>query len=108
MAFSSKSDMEEMNAACGDQPRGNADFENIAFSIPDYYMDYKRLTSELKIPVLFFYGKQDWMAGPEHFKGVNFPNLILWGADVGHMMPFLKNKPELEMAINSYIAKNKF
>jgi hypothetical protein len=42
------------------------------------------------------------------YKRVNFPNMILWKSDIEHMMPFLRNKPDLEKAINSYIDKYKF
>jgi len=104
MAFSSKSDVEEMNAACSSMPRGNVDFESVAFSINDYYSDFKKLSSGLKMPVLFFYGKKDWMAGPEHYKGINFPKMLTISSDSEHMMCFLKNKTDLESAINQYIA----
>lgn len=52
----------------------------------------------MKMPVLFFYGRTDWAVGPEHYKYVRFPNMLLWGSDVGHV-PFLENPADLEKAI---------
>ena len=108
MAFSSKNDVEAMNATCSDIPRGNVDFENIALGIKDYYIDYTTATMKINVPVLFFYAKKDWCVGPEHYKSVNFPNMILWGSDIEHMMPFLANKPELDKAINYFVDHYKF
>jgi hypothetical protein len=34
--------------------------------------------------------------------------MILWHFEGEHMMPFLKNKPDLEKAIDSFIVKYKF
>jgi hypothetical protein len=52
------------------------------------------------------YGRSDWMAGPHAYKGVDFPKMMLWGSDVGHM-PFLENQADLENAIGSYGRKYK-
>jgi proline iminopeptidase len=46
------------------------------------------------------------MAGPAIYKGVHFPEMMLWGSEVGHM-PFLENKADLEKAIVSYQKKYK-
>jgi proline iminopeptidase len=108
MSFSSKMDNESMNAAISDLPHGNRDFGNFAFSINDYSIDYAKETKNIGIPVLFYYGKKDWCVGPEHYRSVKFPDMILWPNDAEHMMPFLKNKPDLENAIESYIEKYKF
>ena len=56
------------------------------------------------VAVLFFYGKSDWTVGPEHYKGVNFPNMLLWGSNVGHV-PFMENKIDMEKAMDSYLKK---
>jgi len=53
---------------------------------------------------LVFYGRTDWMAGPHAYKGVQFPHLMLWGSDVGHM-PFLENKADLGNALATYERK---
>jgi len=58
--------------------------------------------SGLNMPVLFFYGKTDWVAaGPSQYKYVHFPNQLLWGSDVGHV-PFLENPADLEKAIDQF------
>jgi proline iminopeptidase len=109
MAFSSRNDMDMMNAACSEVPRGNVDFESIAFSINDYFADFKKETGTMKMPVLFFYGIKDWMIGPEHYKGVNFPNMMLWRNDMAHMSPFLgNNRTAVLKAIHTYSVKYKF
>jgi proline iminopeptidase len=108
MSFTSKKDNEEMNSIFKNTPRFNNDFFDYGFTINDYLIDYKEVTKNINKPVLFFYGKRDWCVGPEHFKGVNFPNMILFSFDGEHMMPFLKNKPDLEKAIDQYISNYKF
>ena len=59
------------------------------------------------MPVLVFYGTRDWMVGPDHYTGLNFPNKMLWKSEVGHM-PFLEAKEDLEKAIQSYLTNYKF
>lgn len=88
-------------------PNWNNDFSSAAFSIKDYWNDYTAETSKIKIPVLFFYGRTDWMVGAKHYLNVKFPNRILWGSNVGHM-PFLENCNDLEKAIDKYIVKYGF
>lgn len=93
-----------VNATYEEFLKWNDDFNSKAFSIKDYWFDYRKKTSEITIPVLFFYGQNDWVIGPEHYKGIKFPDMILWGSEVGHM-PFLENKPDLKNAIDSFIHK---
>ena len=106
MGYASKKNKEIMDASFSEVPDWNKDYERIALSIKDYWVDFKKSTPDMKMPVLFFYGKTDWFVGPEHYKGVNFPNMMLWGSDVGHV-PFLENKADLEKAITSYQEKYK-
>lgn len=108
MSYSSKKDNAKMNSIYKNTPEFNEDFVNYGLSMNDYLCDFKGFTKNVDQPVLFFYGKKDWCIGPEHYKGVNFPNMILWSFDGEHMMPFLKNKKELEKAIDDYIKKYNF
>ena len=107
IGYASKMNKEIMDSSFKEISNWNKDFEKRAESIKDYWVDFKKYTQDMKMPVLFFYGINDWMVGPEHYKGVNFPNMILWGSDVGHV-PFLENKTDLEKAIKSYINKFNF
>jgi proline iminopeptidase len=70
-------------------------------ALPDYWQNFKPYAARVEAPVLFFYGRRDWMTGPEHYRGADFPNLLLWGSDVAHM-PFMENKPDLDRAIAAY------
>jgi proline iminopeptidase len=68
--------------------------------IQDYWNDYGTLQRS-KASVLFYYGKNDWPVGHEHYKGIGFPNMILRGSDVIHF-PFLENPEDLEEAIVTF------
>ncbi len=107
MLFSDRKNMEIINKACSEIPNWNWEFGSIAMTIKDYWINFFKETGNIEIPVLFFYGKKDWCVGPEHYKDVKFPNIILWGSDVGHM-PFLENKDDMMKAISSYQRMYKF
>lgn len=106
MAFSSPENEIKMNSTYNEIPNWNNNFSSVALTIKDYWIDYRKITPEVKRPVLFFYGRSDWSVGPEHYNGVKFPDMILWGSNVGHM-PFLDNRADLEKAVTSYIRKYK-
>jgi proline iminopeptidase len=108
MNFSTKNDNEEMNLIFRKSLKPNNDFFIYGLTLQDYLVDYKKATKTVKKPVLFFYGKKDWCVGPEHYKEVHFPNMILYSFEGEHMMPFLKNKPDLEKAIDKFISKYEF
>lgn len=84
----------------------NYDFGNAAMSNPEYWKNFKPLTSEIETPVLFFYGSKDWMIGPEHYRDVQFPNMMLYKSEVGHI-PFLEAKEDLMKAIVAFTRKYK-
>jgi proline iminopeptidase len=107
MAFASPENEKLMNATYNEIPNWNNNFSSVALTIKDYWKDYRKETSDIKKPVLFFYGNTDWSIGPKHYKGLKFPNMILWGSNVGHM-PFLENRKDLEKAISYFTAKYKF
>lgn len=105
MTYVSPEDEQRINDTYNDFPAWNSDFGNRALFIEDYWKDYRDITTKVGIPVLFFYGKKDWPIGPEHYKGIGFPHMILWSSDVMHF-PFLENPKDLENAINTF--KDKF
>ncbi len=106
MGYSSPENMTKMNSTYGEVSNWNWDFGNNAMEIGDYWVDFKKSTGDMNMPVLFFYGTKDWMIGPKHYEGVKFPKMLLWGSEVGHM-PFLENKADLEKAILRYLKKYK-
>ena len=54
------------------------------------------------VPVLFYFGSRDWMVGPEHYRMIEFPDLLLWPAETAHM-PFLENQNDLLQAIRTFL-----
>jgi len=100
MGYASYESKKAMDATFAEIPNWNKDQEKAEMP-GDYFIDYNAITPRMKMPVLFFYGRTDWMAGPTAYKQVRFPNMLLWGSDVGHV-PFLENKADVEKAILSY------
>ena len=93
--------LDEISAAI---PNFNYDFGNYALQNQDYWRNFKPLTAEMEMPVLYFYGTTDYLVGPEHYKGIDFPNLLLWENKGGHI-PFIEDKDDLERAILAYVEK---
>lgn len=93
-----------MNEIFTEIPNWNHTFSGIGMSHKDYQKNFKLYSASIKKPVLFFYGECDWSIGPEHYKGVNFPNMLLWKSKVGHM-PFMENKKDLEKSIDQFLKK---
>ncbi|MEP6262500.1 MAG: alpha/beta hydrolase [Gillisia sp.] len=85
----------------------NYDLSRYAMDYPDYWEDFKPLTATMHMPVLYFYGKTDYMVGPEHYKTLKFPELMLWESKGGHV-PFIEDIEDLEKAILAYLGKHKF
>ncbi len=104
MAYKDKSQEAIMNATYDNFPNWNYSYGSAAFSYKEYWKNFKPSTANVKIPVLFFYGVKDWMVGPEHYKGVKFPNVLVWANKGGHI-PFQENKEDLEKAIANYQKK---
>lgn len=104
MHYASPKKKKIMDATFEEIPNWNKDLENSPLAGQGYGEDYRKETSGLTMPVLFFYGKKDWMVGPEHYKGVHFPNMMPWGSDVGHVAS-LENPADLKKAIDSYRKK---
>ena len=103
MAYKKKENEAIMNATFREIPNWNNGFAGIGLWHKDYYgINFKLYTDQIKLPVLFFYGKSDWTIDPMHYKGVNFPNMLLWSSKGGHV-PFMENKPDLEKAMDQYL-----
>lgn len=85
----------------------NYDLSRYAMEYPDYWIDFKPFTADMHMPILYFYGKTDFMVGPEHFKTLKFPNILLWESKGGHV-PFIEDKEDLEKAILAYVEKYNF
>jgi proline iminopeptidase len=107
MAYSNPKDEDAMDSTFNVFPKWNNDFGSVALSIKDYLKDYLPASKNIAVPVLFYYGKKDWMAGNEQYKLVQFPNIIFWGGDVGHM-PFQENQADLMKAIINFQEKYNF
>ncbi len=107
MAYLDQKNEAVMNKTYEPFPDWNYDFGSAAMNNPEYWKNFKPLTAKMEMPVLFFYGSKDWMIGPEHYKGIDFPNLMLWKSEVGHM-PFMEAKRDLSKAILAFVENNNF
>lgn len=105
--FDSEENSRRMNETYSGFDNWNSDQSEKILEIPEYWDDFRKFTPEFKQPVLFYYGKTDWAIGAEHYKGMAFPDMQLWGSDVGHF-PFLENKDDLMNAINSFLDTHQF
>ncbi len=104
MAYASPESEAAMNASFAEIPHWNHDQESAIMNVKDYWVDLREAARSLTMPVLYFYGKTDWMVGPEAYREVHFPELMLWGCDVGHVA-ILENKAGLEQAIAGFTRK---
>ena len=67
----------------------------------EYGEDFRPLTSAIKVPVLYLYGRQDYAVGPDHYKTLHFPNAVVLGADCGHMV-FLEKPAVFAEALDKF------
>ena len=104
MAYADQKNEAIMNETFNDIKDWNYDFGNAAMSNPEFWENFKPLTAQVEMPVLFFYGTSDWMVGPEHHTDLEFPDLMLWESKGGHI-PFLEDKDNLEEAILAFKEK---
>lgn len=104
LAYADKENETKMNATYREIPNWNHDFSAVGMVHKDYLINFKTFTSVIETPVLFFYGENDWTIGPEHYKGVLFPNMVLWKSSSGHI-PFMENKNDLEAAMDLFLKK---
>lgn len=81
----------KMNETYREFESWNSDQSEQILALDEYWSDYRTYAEKVSKPVLFYYGNTEWAIGPEHYLGVKFPEMILWGSEVGHM-PFLENK----------------
>lgn len=102
MGFEERESIDRINQTYGDIDHWNSDFSNQFAGYEEYRYDYTRYTSELDMPVLFFFGTRDWMVGPEHYRTIEFPDLLLWPAETAHM-PFLEKQEDLLQAIRTFL-----
>ncbi len=106
LAYAKEENDKFMNESFSEIPNWNHDFSAVGLYHNDYQKNFKTYTPKIKTPVLFFYGAYDWTIGTEHYKGVQFPNMLLWKSNVGHI-PFMENKEDLVKAMDEFLDKNK-
>jgi len=104
--YTSEENNQKMSETYSHYKNWNGDFSEKGLEVPDYWDDFLKLTSKVEQPVLFYYGIQDWAVGPDHYKGIEFPEMLLWRSEGGHM-PFLENKDDLANAIRAYLNRYK-
>jgi len=101
MGYTQRESIDKMNETYRGFSSWNSDFGNAFQSYDQYQVNFKPKTNSLDLPVLFYYGIHDWMVGPDHFHNVDFPNMLLWPGETGHM-PFLENRDDLIDALESF------
>ena len=107
MAYAEKENQAIMDSTWSEVENWNYDFGNAAWDYEEYWRNYKPITKDIEIPVLFFYGSKDFMVGPEHYRDVNFPKMLSWESEVGHI-PFQENTNDLKKAILAYMNRYHF
>ncbi len=105
--FKNQEDNQRMNQTYAKFKAWNNDQSEKILEMDEYWNDYRKYSKYVKQPVLFYYGETDWAIGPEHFREVKFPKVILWGYNGGHM-PFLENRSDLINALDHYIEQYSF
>lgn len=75
--------------------------EHVLF-MDEYWQDFRPLTSNVNVPVLFLFGTQDFSVGPEFYTGVHFPNAVVCGAECGHMI-FIEEPTLFENCLDDYL-----
>ena len=100
--FKKQEDSWKLNETYSQFESWNSDQSEKILEFDEYWIDFTKYTEKVEQPVLFYYGEEDWAIGPEHYRGVKFPEMVLWGSKVGHN-PFIENKADLMKAINHYI-----
>ncbi|MHB1107450.1 MAG: alpha/beta fold hydrolase [Lutibacter sp.] len=102
--FNQQEDSWKMNETYSKFESWNDEQSDQILEFDEYWQDFRKYSEKVKQPVLFYYGETDWAIGPEHYKEVRFPEMLLWGSKVGHM-PFLEDKADLMKAIIHYKTK---
>ena len=104
MGFASREEMDLMNSTYGELPSWNGDFSEVAMKMDDYAVDFTESSATVSVPVLFIYSTRDWMIGPEHYKTVKFPEMMLQGIDAVHI-PFFGDNADIMQAIRIFRKK---
>lgn len=102
MTFKQRENDSILNASYQEISNWNHDFGSVALDNKEFWRNFKKSTVDIDIPVLFFYGKNDITVGTKHFQNVNFPMLIRWPCNVGHI-PFLEKPKDFENALEFYL-----
>ena len=67
------------------------DFSSRVFSMPEYFVDYTKITANIKTPVLVINGTKDVAIGKDHPKDFKFPNMKIKNIEGSHMLYYEKN-----------------
>jgi len=103
--YSDKQNSARMDSVMAKVTAHNYEFGNRAFSMAAYYQNYKPMSYTIDKPVLLYFGRRDYAVGPNHYRGINFPNMTLLFWDGGHV-PFMEGNEALEHAITRWLEKH--
>lgn len=80
----------------------NYSFAQKAFSMPGYFADFTKKTSEINVPVLVISGTRDHNIGPDHYKLFKFRNQQVKIVEGGHVLYF-ENNTAFKKAIFEFV-----
>jgi proline iminopeptidase len=72
LMYKSYDNFKKMGKTFAEVPNWNWGSEEYIVNTKDYHENFKTYCPKVKQPVLFFYGTEDLMVGPEHYKGMLF------------------------------------
>lgn len=91
-----------MDSVMAEIPNPNKEFMRSALGMSQYYQNYKSMAANLDMPVLLYYGTNDYSIGPDHADDMPFPNKTIHKWKGGHV-PFMEGKEELEETIAKWL-----
>lgn len=91
-----------MDSVMSELAAPNTAFSRQAFSMGDYFRNYKPATAGFEGPVLLYFGRTDYAVGPWHYRDITFPAMTLRFWEGGHV-PFIEGREELALALNQWL-----
>ncbi len=102
LSFSTLESAIQFGESFSDFDKWNFDFRSAAPALDEYLKDYSILTKTIQKPVLYLYSAEDNNVGPNQYKKLQFPNLLLRRINGSHM-EFINNQNAYISAVDEFI-----